>query len=231
MATMSTAVVCYNAPRAVSTSVILGSSGLARARGLPQLSLRRRDFRPAVTRLTVRASQQQEKQDVPLPGTKVDITEEQVKNNEQEEPLRVFDQAPAGKFARPESERRPELGNTDFGSVMRFDGPAPETINGRLAMLGITWAFAAEIMSGQSVVQQIVNGTGLIWFLAVAPIFIAASFVPIFGWNESPDSRAFGPFNAKAERWNGRAAMIGFLSIILTEQIALHGPLFRFLHH
>lgn len=88
-------------------------------------------------------------------GTKVEITEEQVKKNEQEEPLRVFDNTAAGKFARPESERRPEMGNTDFVSVMRFDGPAPETINGRLAMLGITWAFAAEIMTGHSVVQQV----------------------------------------------------------------------------
>ncbi|BBN15582.1 hypothetical protein MPTK1_6g20750 [Marchantia polymorpha subsp. ruderalis] len=195
----------------------------------PQLSVRRQ-FR-SVGRLSVRASRQQEQQNVPLPGTKVEITEEQVKKNEQEEPLRVFDNTAAGKFARPESERRPELGNTDFVSVMKFDGPAPETINGRLAMLGITWAFAAEVMTGQSIVQQVVNSTGLLWFLAVAPIFIGASFVPIFGWNESPDSRAFGPFNAKAERWNGRAAMIGFFSMIVTEQLLFHGPVFGFLHH
>ncbi|KAG6546401.1 hypothetical protein Mapa_011947 [Marchantia paleacea] len=198
------------------------------ATGLPQLSSRRHLY--STSMFVVRATQQQQKQDAPLPGTKVDITEEQVKKNEQEEELRVFDNTAAGKFARPESERRPELGNTNAASVMKFDGPAPETINGRLAMLGITWAFAAEVMSGQSVVQQVANGTGLLWFLAVAPLFIWASLVPIFGWRESPDSRAFGPFNAKAERWNGRAAMIGFFSLIVTEQLLVHGPLFGFLH-
>ncbi|BBN15583.1 hypothetical protein MPTK1_6g20760 [Marchantia polymorpha subsp. ruderalis] len=218
----------------VSPSVAMFKSGSKigsqiGVQGVPQLSMRRHSGNSSS--FIVRASQQQRKEDVPLAGTKVEITEEQVKKNEQEEPLRVFDNTAAGKFARPESERRPEMGNTDFVSVMRFDGPAPETINGRLAMLGITWAFAAEIMTGHSVVQQVVNGTGLLWFLAVAPVFIWASFVPIFGWNESPDSRKFGPFNAKAERWNGRAAMIGFFSLIVAEQLLVHGPLFGFLHH
>lgn len=90
------------------------------------------------------------------PSTKVDITEQDVKQNEGKEPLRVFDNTPAGMFMRPESERRPETGDKSVGSVMRFDGVAPETINSRLAMLGITWAFAGEILSGQSLVQQVV---------------------------------------------------------------------------
>lgn len=163
-------------------------------------------------------------------GTKVDITESSVKKNEEEEPLRVFDSSAAAPFFRPESERRPELGNTDFQSVMKFDGPAPETINGRLAMVGITWAFIAEVTTGLSVAQQTLGSTGLIWFLGVVPLFIWASFVPIFGWNESPDSRQFGPFNAKAERWNGRAAMIGFAALLITENFIANGPLFGFLH-
>ncbi|KAG6546402.1 hypothetical protein Mapa_011948 [Marchantia paleacea] len=192
------------------------------ALGLPKISFRR-SF-PSSAGILVRAA----KKDVPLPDTKVEMSEEAVKQNEKEEPLRVFDNTAAGKFARPESERRPELGNTNFSSVMKFDGPAPETINGRLAMLGMSWAVAAELMTGQSVAQQVVDGTGALWFLAVAPVIIWASFVPIFGWNESPDSRKFGPFNAKAERWNGRAAMIGFVSLLLTENLLIHGPLFGF---
>ncbi|BBN15585.1 hypothetical protein MPTK1_6g20780 [Marchantia polymorpha subsp. ruderalis] len=220
---------CVMAASAVSRGLpALGSSKTlgqqTRALGLPQIALRRST--PSSAGLRVRAA----KKDVPLPDTKVEISEEAVKRNEKEEPLRVFDNTPAGKFARPESERRPEMGNTNFFSVMRFDGPAPETINGRLAMLGFTWAVAAEVMTGQSVAQQVVDGTGGFWFLAVAPILIFASFVPIFRWNESPDSRKFGPFNAKAERWNGRAAMIGFASLLLTENLLIHGPLFGFLH-
>lgn len=214
--------VAFPAATLLSTKVTSGSCQQLRALGLPQLSARRQ---VRSTPFSVRAAQQQEKENVPLAGTKVaDST------NKGEEPLRVFDNSPAGKFFRPEDERRPELGNTNFESVMKFDGPAPETINGRLAMVGITWAFAAEVISGLSVAEQTLVSSGLIWFLAVVPLFIWASFVPIFGWSESPDSRSFGPFNAKAERWNGRAAMIGFVSLLITESFLLHGPLFGFLH-
>ncbi|MCO5578488.1 hypothetical protein L7F22_054670 [Adiantum nelumboides] len=153
----------------------------------------------------------------PLPQTKKDV------KSENKEPLRIFDNTPAGMFFRPESERRPEEGNTDPGSVMRFDGPAPETINSRLAMVGIVWALGAELVSGQSLVQQVTQGSGFIWFLLVAPVFIWATLVPIFGRGESPDSRQAGPFRAKAERWNGRAAMIGIVALLLTEQFLLKG--------
>jgi hypothetical protein len=72
-----------------------------------------------------------------------------------DEPLRIFEGSPVEKFFRPESERRPEDGNTDPNSVMKFDGPAPETINSRLAMLGLTWALVSEIVTGQSLIQQV----------------------------------------------------------------------------
>jgi len=82
-------------------------------------------------------------------STKVDVEEKS------DEPLRIFEGSPVEKFFRPESERRPEAGNTDPNSVMKFDGPAPETINSRLAMLGLTWALVAEIVTGQSLIQQV----------------------------------------------------------------------------
>ena len=147
-----------------------------------------------------------------------------------DDPLRVFDNSPVEKFYRPENERRPEDGNTDTSSLMKFDGPAPETINGRLAMLGITWAFVAEILTGQSVWEQVTEGRGLVWFLFVVPVFIAASLIPMFN-NESPDSRRNGPFNAQAERWNGRAAMIGLVALLITENVYLQGPLLGLIHN
>ena len=58
-----------------------------------------------------------------------------------------------------------------------FDGPAPETINGRLAMLGITSALAAEFATGVGLREQ--------WLKAPAPILFSfaiiaiASYVPI----------------------------------------------------
>jgi len=82
-------------------------------------------------------------------STKVDVEEKS------DEPLRIFEGSPVEKFFRPESERRPEAGNTDPSSVMKFDGPAPETINSRLAMLGLTWALISEVVTGQSLIQQV----------------------------------------------------------------------------
>jgi len=158
----------------------------------------------------------------PLSGTKTDP-------EKKDDPLRIFEGSPVEKFYRPEEERRPEDGNTDPKSLMKFDGPAPETINSRLAMLGITWAFVSEIITGQSVWQQVTEGRGLIYFLFVAPIIIAATLIPMLN-KESPDSRKSGPFDAKTERWNGRAAMIGLVALLVTENIYLKGPLLGFIH-
>jgi len=162
------------------------------------------------------------KQDTPLPGTKREP-------EKKDDPLRIFEGSPVEKFYRPEEERRPEDGNTSTKSLMKFDGPAPETINSRLAMLGITWAFVAEILTGQSVWEQVTEGRGLIWFLFVAPIVIGATLIPMYN-KESPDSRENGPFNSKNERWNGRAAMIGLVALLITENIYLKGPLLGFIH-
>lgn len=58
-----------------------------------------------------------------------------------------------------------------------FDGPAPETINGRLAMLGITSALGAEFVTGVGLREQ--------WLEAPAPILFSfaiiaiASYIPI----------------------------------------------------
>jgi hypothetical protein len=40
--------------------------------------------------------------------------------------------------------------------------------------------------------------------------------VPIMS-GESTDARSFGPFTARAERWNGRIAMLGFLGLVIVE--------------
>lgn len=162
------------------------------------------------------------KQDTPLPGTK---TEPEKKDD----PLRIFKGSPVEKFYRPEEERRPEDGNTSTKSLMKFDGPAPETINSRLAMVGITWALIAEMVTGMSVWEQVTEGKGLIYFLFVSPIIIGATLIPMYN-KESPDSRSNGPFNAKTERWNGRAAMIGLVALLVTENIYLKGPLLGFIH-
>lgn len=101
-----------------------------------------------------------------------------------------------------------------FGQLMSFSGPAPELINGRLAMLGVVAALAAEFSSGESVWRQIADEpTGIV---AVFGLIIAASFAPLLN-NAKPESESFGPFNAAAERLNGRAAMIGIAALLVIE--------------
>jgi hypothetical protein len=86
------------------------------------------------------------------------------------------------------------------------------------AMLGFAWAVLAEKLTGLTVLEQVFNPDtiGLVYFLGVVQLFTYASLVPIMS-GESTDARSFGPFTAKAERWNGRLAMIGFSSLIITE--------------
>jgi len=163
-------------------------------------------------------------------STKKEITEAEIlKNQETNEseqrsyfgakPTAGFDQA-VGFTPRPEIERRPETGDKSFFSVFAFDGAAPEVINCRLAMLGMVWAFAAEKLTGLSVAEQLFNPStsGLVYFVGAVQLFTYASIVPIMN-GESTDARSFGPFTARAERWNGRLAMLGFLSLVITEAI------------
>eukprot|EP00850_Spirogloea_muscicola_P008303 SM000044S15950 [mRNA] locus=s44:166031:171097:- [translate_table: standard] len=168
-----------------------------------------------------------------IDSTKVNITPESVKANQDKqggpgsEKQSVVGTVPASgaTIPRPELERRPETGDRSFGSLMAFDGPAPETINGRLAMLGCAWAAVAELVTSphQPIVQQIAgsHNSGLYWLIGAAQVVFWSSLVPLLK-SESPDSRSNGPFNAKAERWNGRLAMIGFAGLLIFEQVAGH---------
>ena len=86
------------------------------------------------------------------------------------------------------------------------------------AMVGFVWALVAEKMTGLGVIDQLFNPStsGLLWFGAVVQLFTLASIIPFVN-GESTDARRWGPFNAKAERWNGRLAMIGFAALVLVE--------------
>lgn len=105
--------------------------------------------------------------------------------------------------------------------AMKFNGPAPERINGRLAMLGITFGVWEEIKSGHGIIWQAHHPNPWITVLFLAITW--ASLVPIRRGVVDED---FAFFTVKAEKLNGRAAMVGFASLLALEavfRVALFG--------
>ena len=106
----------------------------------------------------------------------------------------------------------PAKKSVSFGDAMAFSGAGPETINGRLAMLGFIAALGAEASSGETVFQQIGDAEPSILFAFI--MFAAASLIPIF---KGVKMEKFAFFSPEAEMLNGRAAMIGFALLIAIE--------------
>ncbi|KAI4317896.1 hypothetical protein L6164_025725 [Bauhinia variegata] len=107
--------------------------------------------------------------------------------------------------------------STKFSDVLAFSGPAPERINGRLAMIGFVAAIAVELAKGQDVFAQISDG-GLAWFLGISVVLSLASLIPLFK-GVSVESRSEGLMTSDAELWNGRFAMLGLIALALTEYV------------
>merc|ERR1712174_111738 len=106
----------------------------------------------------------------------------------------------------------PAKKDVTFGEAMAFSGAGPETINGRLAMLGFIAALGAEASSGESIFQQIGDAEPSILFAFI--MFAAASLIPIF---KGVKKEKFAFFSPEAEMLNGRAAMIGFALLLAIE--------------
>ncbi|KAG1668112.1 hypothetical protein FOA52_003899 [Chlamydomonas sp. UWO 241] len=115
--------------------------------------------------------------------------------------------------AAPSAPATPAAKQVGFGDVMAFSGIGPELINGRLAMIGFVAALGAELSSGEPVLRQwAAEPTGIaVAFLLV----IAGSLVPFLQGNKNTE--AFGALTPSAEMNNGRAAMIGFASLLIVE--------------
>ncbi|CAK7327130.1 unnamed protein product [Dovyalis caffra] len=105
--------------------------------------------------------------------------------------------------------------STKFSDVLAFSGPAPERINGRLAMIGFVAAMAVELSKGQDVFSQISDG-GFTWFLGTSIVLSIASLIPLFQ-GVSVESKSEGLMTSDAELWNGRFAMLGLVALAFTE--------------
>nr|AFK38527.1 unknown [Lotus japonicus] len=116
----------------------------------------------------------------------------------------------------PPKPRAPKV-STKFSDVMAFGGPAPERINGRLAMIGFVAAMAVEVARGQGVFEQISDG-GVPWFLGASVVFTLASLVPLFQ-GVSVESKSKGLMTSDAELWNGKLAMLGLIALAFTEYV------------
>ena len=94
-----------------------------------------------------------------------------------------------------------------------------ERINGRAAMIGFTSAVIDEVMTGNSISTQFHDNVGL--SVAVA----ALAFV---GTAANPKDEGYiqGFWKPDTELLNGRLAMVGVISLLLTESLHPHVPLF-----
>lgn len=136
--------------------------------------------------------------------------------------------SPAGSSSRalaspPSRPRRVSLFN-----AFKFAGPAPETINGRLAMTFLLYGASLEASSGLTAAQL---GSRLLADplgadprgLALAALIVAASLAPI---TRGAVSEPFGVFTPRAERVNGRAAMLAIAAVLALESRAGGVPFF-----
>ncbi|KAF8732132.1 hypothetical protein HU200_016099 [Digitaria exilis] len=119
---------------------------------------------------------------------------------------------------KPAAEAKKPAGLWD---ALAFSGPAPERINGRLAMVGFVSALAVEASRGDGLLAQAGNGAGLTWSAYTAVVLSAASLAPLLQ-GETVEGRSGGLFNlftADAEIWNGRLAMLGLVALAATEYL------------
>ncbi|XP_015888111.3 early light-induced protein 1, chloroplastic [Ziziphus jujuba] len=107
--------------------------------------------------------------------------------------------------------------STKFSDLLAFSGPAPERINGRLAMIGFVAALAVELSNGQDLFDQIGNG-GIPWFIGTSVVLSLASLIPLFK-GVSVESKSEGIMTSDAELWNGRFAMLGLIALAFTEYV------------
>ena len=126
-----------------------------------------------------------------------------------------LEEEPATPAAAPTPVPKPVVKKpTGVLDLMAFDR-APELINARCSMVAFVAAAAAEASSDKSVLTQLSCEPGPI--IAFVVLMAVATFIPMM---KTAGDKSNGPFTPSAEILNGRAAMIGFVSLLVTEGIS-----------
>ena len=94
-----------------------------------------------------------------------------------------------------------------------------ERINGRAAMIGFTSAVIDEVMTGNPISTQFRDNVGL---------SVAVAALAFLGTAANPKDEGYvqGFWKPETELLNGRLAMVGVISLLLTESLHPHVPLF-----
>lgn len=104
---------------------------------------------------------------------------------------------------------------------MKFNGPGPERINGRLAMAMFALAAQNEVSTGATFYQQLTNPD---WKLVIVAVVLTyATMVPVLKGVKDED---FFMFSVKAEKWNGRLAMLAWVGLMYVEEFYAHACFF-----
>ncbi|MCL7031309.1 hypothetical protein MKW94_023519 [Papaver nudicaule] len=109
----------------------------------------------------------------------------------------------------------PKKMSTKLYDLLAFSGPAPERINGRLAMIGFVAAIGVELARGTDVAAQLADG-GFSWFVITSVVLSVASLIPL-SQGVSVESKSKDLMSSSAEMLNGRVAMLGLVALVLTE--------------
>ena len=94
-----------------------------------------------------------------------------------------------------------------------------ERVNGRAAMIGFTSAVIEELVTGNSISTQFMDNIGITVSVIGLVIIGTAS-------NPRDEGLLWGVFDRNAETVNGRLAMLGVLSLYLSESLMPATPLF-----
>ncbi|ESQ56115.1 hypothetical protein EUTSA_v10026335mg [Eutrema salsugineum] len=135
----------------------------------------------------------------------------------QNDPIKEDSSLPSTSATQPQEPASKPKVSTKFRDLLAFSGPAPERINGRLAMVGFVAALAVELSKGENVLAQISDG-GAGWFLGTTALLTLASMVPLFKGIRA-ESKSKGFMTSDAELWNGRFAMLGLVALAFTEYV------------